>query len=584
MISTLSPRTFLISLRQAAQTCVAHPAFWVYLIQAVLISSVFLPNLSQMNLWDESAYIYSGYTLLTKGYLTIYAFSPLISFFYALTNLPFLASPYWLVLSSSLGRFLLFTLLFTGGYLAASTLKRYGSHWAVLGLLVGTPILTEMYNYPTDPLFASMSALGFWQFMTWYHSRKIRNLALASTFLGLSALARNDGLVIFAAISLAVLFFSWKMPRRWQSWLAAALPFILLVAGYILLRGAVTGDFNPGTLERTYDNFESGQEIILSAKGEYSATIEAYLAAREAFGTPEENHYSVFNAILRNPPVYLARMRALLASLPLTAARAYGARFVLLLGLLALRGVIHLLRQRKSAVLFICLLWLSPLAVGLLNTMIRVGYLRLLYFVLMALASLGAGAILADLASRRGQLIWGGLALGLAALALWQDYLSMLSGLSAAAVGLVLLLAFQKRWQGRRLWPALVLLVVLGLGWGLHGPYPGPRWRTLGEAGDEAASAYLYQHLPADSLVLSGVPGPVWMARMTFAGLNATDVPDFASPDEFIRWMKVQDIKAVYVDPSMSPHFREMVDSLQGKGLELVYTTDQRYYQVLLVK
>ncbi|HPH97337.1 MAG TPA: hypothetical protein PKW33_17275 [Anaerolineaceae bacterium] len=561
-----------------------HPAFWVYVIQAMLISAVFLPNLWEMNLWDESAYIYSGYTLLTKGYLTIYAFSPLISMFYALTGLPFLSSPFWLVLSCSLGRFLLFTLLFTGGYLAAASLKRYGSHWAVLGLLAGTPILMEMYNYPTDPLFASMSALGFWQFMTWYHSRKTQNLALASTFLGLSALARNDGLVIFAAMSLAVLVFSWKQPRRWQSWLAAALPFLVLVAGYILLRGAVTGDFNPGTLERTYDNFESGQEIILSSKGEYSATIEAYLAAREAFGTPEENHYSVFNAIQRNPPVYLARMRALLASLPLTAARAYGARFVLLLGVLVLRGVIHLLRQRKGVVLLICLIWLSPLAVGLVNTMIRVGYLRLPYFVLMALASLGAGALLSDLASRRGQVIWGGLLLGLVAFTLWQDALSMLTGLLAAAAGLILLRVFQFRWQGRRLWPALVLLVVLGLGWGLHGPFPGFKWRTLGEAGPEVASAFLYRLLPEDSLVLSGVPGPVWMARMTFAGLNATDVPDFASAGEFLTWMRAQDIKAVYVDPSMSPHFREMVDNLQGNGLELVYTTDQRYYQILLVK
>ena len=130
--------------------------------------------------------------------------------------------------------------------------------------------------------------------------------------------------------------------------MAILLPFAILVGGYILGYGFLTGDFSLGTMERTYDNFESGQQIVFPGTGEFNPVIESRLEARRLFGTPEENDYSVFNDIRRNPQEYIRRVKAALIRVPQDLLQAYGIRFTVLLFVLVGRGIFELIKRREN--------------------------------------------------------------------------------------------------------------------------------------------------------------------------------------------------------------------------------------------
>jgi hypothetical protein len=329
-------------LKTLGKCLLGQPGVWLYLVSIFLISSFFLPNLREINLWDEASYVYSGYKLW-QGQLTNFAFSPLSSILYALTYLPYANSPYWLVQSDSLARLVIYSLMFLSCYLIGRQLSRYFHPLVMLGFFLVTPVIVSMFNFPSDPLFSAFSGLAFWQTLAFYDSRQVHYLWKASALLGLAALARNDGLVIFIGLLAAAFFLSGPTFKvRLRALLPASIPFIALVGGYLLIQGFVTGSFSPGTLERAYDNFESGQEGVYSQADRFSPTIEAYLEARRVFGTPEENQYMVLNAIRHNPQAYFLRFKSMLVSLPEKINNAYGIKFTVVLVLLAVRGVVEI--------------------------------------------------------------------------------------------------------------------------------------------------------------------------------------------------------------------------------------------------
>ncbi len=238
---------------------------WALLLFAVnifLISPALFPAASDINPWDEAAYINSGRMLLDKGMWPNFANSPLVSLFYALTYLPFRHSSYWMVQACSLGRILLFSLLWLSLYLGAKQLTRYLQPLVVMGIFLVTPLAVDMLHFPSDPLFAGLAGLSFWQLLSYLNHRSTRHLWLASAFMGLAALARNDGLILFILLVILVLILSIRTSKRWIALAAVLLPFCLLVGGYDLFYGLRYGDFSLGTMQRTYENFETGHGII----------------------------------------------------------------------------------------------------------------------------------------------------------------------------------------------------------------------------------------------------------------------------------------------------------------------------------
>lgn len=552
-----------------------------YVVNAALLFTYFIPNLSDLNLWDEAVYVNSG-RLLIEGQINQFASSPLSSFLYGLFYLFVQKSPFWLLLADGLGRFVIFTLFFSGAYLVARELSRFANSLIVLGLLTTMPLVAEMYNFPSDPLFAALSAFTFWQVLRFYNTHQNKHLWLASLFLGLAAMARNDGLVLLPILVGAVLILTLPDRRWWQAVVACIVPFTAIVGGYILFAGLITGNFNPGIVERTYSNFEAGQEAIYNDPGRTNPTIESYIEARRVFGTPEENHYSVITAISRNPDVYFQRLKAVVKAFPTILNDAYGIKYTIVLLLLAVRGMIALIKRKEAKLLLVMLLWVAPLAMGFINTIIRPGYIRFPYFILYALAGIGLQALVVNINKRREITGWLLVALfiGGVTLATWKT--AIFYGIFIFLLGILVTWYLSRQAAtGDKLIPVL-LLVFICAGLILHGNYPGPKKWQFGVNGDEAASVYMAESLPKDTLVLAGTPAAVWMARLEYAGLNSADIPTFADDVEFGQWVS-QNFDAIYIDHSLSPYFLEMIEKRIGKEFSRVFVAEDGDYQVLLV-
>jgi hypothetical protein len=368
-----------------------------------LHQSTFVPNLSDLNMWDEAAWIQGGQSVL-RGIMPAVGDSPLVSVFYALISLPYLKSPFWMIHSASLGRLVLFGLLWLSGYKIARRLP-LSPACLFLGLLLVTPLATDMLSFPSDPLYSVLAGLALWQALSFLARQETRHAWFSSLFIGLAALARNDGLLM-ALVLVPLLQILAPRGRRLRTLVASVVPPVLLVGGVVLVHGLQSGSYSLGTFERTYENFESGQQSVYVGMGDQNAVIESRLEARRLFGTPEENDYSILNAIRRNPQEFLRRLTAVTKHLPSIFLSAYGKRFGAVLLALAVGGILVLLRRQQLRLLVTLGAFALPIASGFAITLIRSGHLQLWWFSVYALAALGLHSLAGGITSGRAVGLW----------------------------------------------------------------------------------------------------------------------------------------------------------------------------------
>lgn len=560
---------------------------WVlYLVSLLLHQAVFAPDLGELNVFDEAAYINRGREVFEIG-LPIFASNPLVAFVYALNYLLTRNSPFWMVHSASLGRITLFSLLWLSTYLIAKELKAFSRPVVALGILFVTPLAMEFLSLPSDPLFAGLAGLSFWQLLAFFNRRDHRHVWAASFFMGLAAFARNDGLVSFVLLVILTALIVIRTKASWRAVVASVAPFVIMVGGYVLAYGAFTGDFGLGTMQRAYDNFEAGHASIYRGPGEVNAVVEAKLEARRVFGTPQENDYSPFKAIRRNPGVYLERLMATIKGLPKLILLAYGQRFALLLFLLSTRGVIELIRRREYLLLTILFLWPFHLVTGFLITLFRLGHLRFPFYVVFALSAIGLTALIHDLDQRSKRYAWGAVLLAITAVAVVGNKLAIAYGVGVFLIGVESADLARRRFQEpQRAYP-VVLLLLFASGLVIRGGFPSPKIRILGDDAQEQAVIYMTTNLPPDTKVAAAAPGVVWAAKMRYLGLTSADVPMGRSPEGFLAWMVSQGAEAVYVDHQLynvNPAIWRLIKPEIGGRLERVFLADEGDVQVLLIK
>lgn len=550
-------------------------------INLILIAPSLFPNLSDIGPWDEMAYVVSGRLLADKGEWPVIANNPLTSAFYALTYLPYRASPFWLVHSRTLGKILSFVLLWLSVYLIARQLEEVAHPAIALGLFLTAPFVLEFLIFPSDPLFAALAGLALWQLLAFYRSRQLRHVWWGSLFLALSALARNDGLLLFPIFTLWGILLGWRSRRVLAAALASILPFVWIVGGYMLVYGLRTGNYGLGTLERTYDNFEAGQEIVLANREGMNPVAAAKLEAQRAFGTAEENNYSVFRAIRRNPGMYLKRLKLLLRSLPENVLRAYGIRFAPVLFLLCLRGGWELVRRRHSMLLLLFLSWPLHLASGFVITLFRPGHLLFPFYVVLVLAAIGLQAVVANLGTRE-RFAWFSLLILITGAAILTDKLAIAYACGLFLAGLVAV--HLATWPHAPVRYENALLVTLCVGLILHGPYPSPKIRVLGKEPKEQALLAMTEALPQDALVAAGSLFPT-AAKMRLANLASTDIPLDLPSEQFLSWLRNQGIQAIYVDPTLysdNPRLWSLIEPHIGHELERLISLDDGNIQILV--
>jgi len=560
-----------------------HPALYIYLIAVLVYLPWFLPNLSDIGAWDETYYILNGKYLL-EGRLPTLGYSPITIIFYAILHLFYPKSPFWLVHVNSLGRFFLFSFFFLGAWQVGKALKNYFNPLILFGFLFLSPLLVSHFGYPSDPLFILFSAAAFAQAVRFVEDKRLKHLWWASFWLGLGMLTRGDALIILPILSVFVVLISLKQHKWWHVLLAVTIPFMALSLGYVLIYGFVTGELDTGIAERSYTAFEQGQEVDLPpGPRRFADPTESIYVARDLFGTPEENEYSVFNAIRRNSQAYLSRLKAVVKQFPNLYLNAYYRRYTILISLLAIRGLTALLKRKKIALALLHLIWVIPILAGIARTLVREGYFHLFFFAIFSLAAVGLNALLENLRKGWEGILWAALFIGVLILA----YISNESGIQFAMMiylgWLLLSYLLSKRSKGYPNWRAMAMLLLLAVGFLLKVDVLIYQPRVLGEENREKASLVLREVTQPDSIVLTGTPSVVIMAERQVANFSSADIPEFESSEDFIQWMAVQDFEAIYLDREAPVYLWALIAEQSGRALTQVWVSEDGEAAVYLL-
>jgi hypothetical protein len=539
----------------------------LFLISLALNWSDFFPTLGEVNPWDEAVYVKAGQEIL-RGEWPNFAGSPLTATLYAITDFVFRASPFWLVHSVATGRLIAYALIWLSAFLIGKRLVPYTQPFVMLGMLLATPFYFKMLRFPSDPFFLALSGLALWQLLTFRQTNKLRYVILASVFIALAAAARNDGLIIFIVALIWVAGLVILKKTSGLAILGLATPFILIVGGYALLHGLQTGNFALGTTERTYENFEAGQIAVYSGEEGLNAAVDARREAQRLFGTADENDYSVYKAILRNPPAYIKRLQRVSLELPGQIIKAYSGKWIVLLVFWVAWGIVVLCRKRDWSLLALLILWITPLFSGFIITIFRTGHLLFPSLVIISLAAIGLMDYAARCLDKKVYLVGLFSMIMLLLLGIITSELVVIyaTGTSLAAMILIRLgQVILPKWCRRPVFPLLLFFIVGIL---LHGPFSGFGQRITVLPAEEQALLAMTDKLPKGARVLAGSPGVIYAANMTYMGLASTDVPVFSTSDAFDEWLVAQAIKGVYIDETMTIDnqvYWKLLQELAGK-------------------
>lgn len=361
---------------------------------------------------------------------------------------------------------------------------------------------------------------------------------------------------------------------------------MLIVGGYLLVFGLGTGEFVFGTTERTYVAFQQGHMFVYAPFGECEHEVGCLNDAVDAiFGTPVENDYSIFKAIRRNPNAYFARVVEIIKQLPQKFYYAYGLKTGYLMIILALRGVLELIRRKKFGMLIIIFTWPLYLLVYFL-TFFRAGYLMSIFFLVFSLGVVGISATVKNLSSRQERYSWTVLLIGVILVGVRAHRYWLYFGAIALLAGIWLAyLISREQKQGERI-QQIALMIFLAMGLIVRGRFSTFEIREIRNNPEEQAILTLQEHLEPGSHVVAGAPGSMWAARMTYVSIYDAKF-DVQSGEQLHAQMVAEGVDAVFVDHYLSKdnrHKWELIESQIGAGFERIYAGREGSIQVLLLE
>lgn len=245
--------------------------------------------------------------------------------------------------------------------------------------------------------------------------------------------------------------------------------------------------------------------------------------------------------------------------------------------------MIALIRKQHWPLAVMGVLWFAPLGVGFLNTFFREGYFMMPYFVVFAFSSIGLTTIIKNINNpweKIGLICAGSLVL---LIGIITQNTSMIYRNVLFIFGLGFVYLITQKLQDPDRGEAYALWALLAVGLIIRGGYPSPEIPNYGRSDLEKSVYFLQDSLPERSDVLAGAPANIWAAKMSYYGINSYDIPTFEDEQEFLGWIRSQDIDAVYVDRHFPDAFRPFVNSLSSAGLREVFSTPERDILIFLV-
>ena len=518
----------------------------LFVFTVFCLSDVLLPTFDQINAFDDSHYIRSGRRLIDLGEVPPFNVSVLTAMLYGFVYAVVQDSPNWFVYTAMAGRVATFGLFWLGVYSCARSCARLTpSVKPVTAMTLAFSWLIVAYSgsrwtwVTPDFLFMAMAAFALSHLLAFRSSERIfAHLGWASAFVGLSALSRQDGLILFISFLLLAAWLARETARRgvWVRTLAVAgLPFATIVGGYLLLYAVLTGTWFVGTMERTYFAFEQGHGVTFSERYGRDGIIEGMTDARLLFGESADNGGSVFRAISRNPGAFLDRVVRTMQLLPGIFYRAYGGSVSLIFFLLVLSGMVFLWRSKARWLLVMLLVWRLHL-LSYFVTFWDQRYARFAFVQMVLLGVLGVGA-----------------------------------ATSSRRVSLLMDRVFRRLPGG--VWPRLVAtpvicMAIIGAGGYYVESHPLRRAANIGASPAEQALAFIVETLPSDGK-LAAHGGKLAAASrkelVPFGRLLFTE--NGASVN---RWLEERRVDAIYVDGHLDERFSNLILQVPESGGDFV--------------
>jgi hypothetical protein len=519
-------------------------ALTIFALNLLLVSSSLTPPFWQINPHDEAKYIESGWRLLIFEIRDM-AWGPLVALVYAPLHLVFKGSLDWFILEAWGGRVILYSLMWLSTYYLGLRFKDIVSPYALLGVLfVSMPFLRVVINQ-SDALFVCCSAVALGKVIDYYRSKRLKDVAISSLFVGLAFLCRAEAVLLLPIYLVGLVLFNGKktqLSHLSQVGLYAFLPIVLILGIYISLYWLSNNSLDLGFGYKSYDSFEWNQSVLTGGDLDL-----ARQEARRLFGTPEENNYSVIRAILRNPPAFAQRIWANLKTLPEKFFELFDKRLGLLTLILAVAGAITFLRNYPFSVLAVLLLWgLQPfVALGFLALHIvpQISYLILI------LAAAGVTSLVACSTVERKIIIASLIGIGMVGLLGLRPVLLSVSLVSGGALILSRLMAVQQTGL-QKVTPWLLFAAALIL----RPPYENILlYPPIGSTPEEQAVHYVQQNFPPQSTIAVATPRLAIAARVNDVGLESFS-PEVTSSAETLRAYLVKEkISAVVYTPAATP-------------------------------
>ena len=195
------------------------------------------------------------------------------------------------------------------------SLRLYERETAIISsfLVLFLPALSvTIYYAMRHVIFISLLYLSLYFILKAYLDKRIRYYSLGGLALGLAYMTRGEGLVIFIAVLIVCILTSIFEERRFNKEffkrnIIFVFCFILFYLTQSLLIYNSTGDWGMGgRKDYQYAQFIFGQAEIAGIKDASGSGTYEY--GHQLYGTGEENNFSIFNAIKRNPSAYMHRL------------------------------------------------------------------------------------------------------------------------------------------------------------------------------------------------------------------------------------------------------------------------------------
>ncbi len=509
------------------------------------------PQFDRLSDPDESFYIHQG-RLLAEGTLPYFEWSPFSAVLYAATYLAFKGSPWWLLYSGWLGRLIMFFLLLGSSYMVA---RRFSSivHPAVmLFLMTVFPVYIPLLENASDALFTVFSAFSFAQTAVFLQTKKNRYLVFASCCMCLAALSRPDGIFLFLFFVPVWFFIAGDGKEKIAASAAWLIPFLLIFTAVMALYRPVLQNGNDGWRKRAYGSFERGQVQGMAPRADYRDYWTGIRASRRLYGSAEENRYSVAAAVSRNPQAYFRRLAGVARGFPRAVLRVYGGWSGWVLFCLAFTGIVLLVRKKERALAAITVLWTAPVLLNIL-ILYRDHHFLMSFFVVFLLAAAGLNHLVSVFSSGANRIM------------------------------------------GRK--PvfryAAVLFLALGSAAGMHGNRERfyARYQATKDTGDMAAVSFMSDNLPPGLRIFSIkslrniYAAGMSSVSMSETGLQAVLAGRDISDRDFLTWLRVENIGALYLDSdlrSFSP-LRPCIERLRGGEFRVVFSSHAGDIEILLV-